>query len=155
MSRTITTGGAAITAAFTNGAGTWDNNASRDYTLTGANAAVSGGTVTGTNPCAGGGPVTSVGATFKVTASTVLGQNVYVVGDVSGLGSWNTSAAKPLSAAAYPVWSATVDLPAGSTFQYKYLKKDGGGNVTWESGANRVATVGAGGAVTLTDSWRS
>jgi alpha-amylase len=153
VSRTITTGGATITAAFTNGSGTWDNNGSRDYSLSGANAAVSGGSVTATNPC--NGPVASAGATFKVTASTVLGQNVYVVGDIAGLGSWNTSAAKPLSAATYPIWAATVDLPAGTTFQYKYIKKDGSGTVIWESGANRTGTVGTGGSVTFTDTWRS
>jgi alpha-amylase len=152
VSRTITTGGAGVTAAFNNGSGTWDNNGSRDYSLSGANVAVSGGTVTATNPC--NGPVASTGATFKVTASTVLGQNVYVVGDIGALGAWSPASAKPLSAATYPLWSGTVDLPAGTAFQYKYVKKDGSGNVTWESGANRTGTVGSGGTVTFTDTWR-
>jgi alpha-amylase len=43
---------------------------------------------------------------------------------------------------------------AGTTFAYKYVRKDAAGNVTWESGANRTATVPADGKVTLTDTWR-
>ncbi|WP_125774721.1 carbohydrate-binding module family 20 domain-containing protein [Antribacter gilvus] len=91
---------------------------------------------------------------FGVNATTVWGQNVYVVGNLAQLGSWNPAAGVAMSSAAYPVWRAVVDLPAGTTFQYKYVKRDGSGNVVWESGANRVATVGANGALTLNDTWR-
>lgn len=52
------------------------------------------------------------------------------------------------------MWTASVDLPAGTTFEYKYVKIDGSGNVTWESGGNRSATVGSDGTLTLSDSWR-
>ncbi|MNW64282.1 Alpha-amylase precursor [compost metagenome] len=76
------------------------------------------------------------------------------MGSITALGSWAPASAKPLSAASYPVWKLTLDLPAGTTFEYKYVKKDGAGNVVWESGANRTATVGANGAVTLNDTWR-
>jgi len=47
-----------------------------------------------------------------------------------------------------------VALPAGTAVQYKYLRKDAAGNVTWESGANRTATVPASGRITLNDTWR-
>ncbi|HEY0215791.1 MAG TPA: carbohydrate-binding module family 20 domain-containing protein [Cellulomonas sp.] len=100
-----------------------------------------------------GGGTTQGDASFNVTATTVWGQNVYVVGNVAALGSWAPASAVPLSSATYPVWRGTVDLPAGSTFEYKYLKKDGSGNVVWESGANRTATVGTDGSVTLNDTW--
>ncbi|MEU3447785.1 carbohydrate-binding module family 20 domain-containing protein [Streptomyces thermolilacinus] len=99
-------------------------------------------------------PVTS-GASFNVTATTSPGQNIYVTGNQSALGNWNTGSALKLDPAAYPVWKLDVTLPAGTTFEYKYLRKDAAGNVTWESGANRVATVPAGGKVTLNDTWRS
>ncbi len=82
------------------------------------------------------------------------GQNVYLVGSISALGSWTPSAGVALSADTYPVWTASVDLPAGTTFEYKYVKIDGSGNVTWESGGNRSATVGSDGTLTLSDSWR-
>ncbi|MFD8022867.1 carbohydrate-binding module family 20 domain-containing protein [Streptomyces lavendulae] len=95
------------------------------------------------------------GASFAVNATTVPGQDVYVTGDRPELGNWNTGAALKLSSAAYPVWKLDAALPAGTSFAYKYVRKDAAGNVTWESGANRAATVPANGTVTLTDTWRN
>ncbi|GAA2928374.1 carbohydrate-binding module family 20 domain-containing protein [Streptomyces enissocaesilis] len=107
--------------------------------------------------CAGGGtgpaPVTD-GASFNVDATTTVGQNIYVTGDQSALGNWNTAAAIKLDPASYPVWKLDVSLSAGTSFAYKYIRKDASGNVTWESGANRTATVPASGRVTLNDAWR-
>ena len=48
-----------------------------------------------------------------------------------------------------------MDLPAGTQFEYKYVKYDQSGNATWESGANRIATVNADGSLNLNDSWRN
>ncbi|MFE3992375.1 carbohydrate-binding module family 20 domain-containing protein [Streptomyces goshikiensis] len=108
---------------------------------------------TGARTCAGT-PAGSAGAAFGVSATTVPGQNIYVTGDRAELGGWNTGSALKLDPAAYPVWKLDVTLPAGAAFSYKYLRKDAAGNVTWESGANRTATVPASGKVTLTDTWR-
>lgn len=102
-----------------------------------------------------GAPPASSGASFAVNATTVPGQDVYVTGDRPELGGWNTGAALKLDPAAYPVWKLDVTLPAGTSFAYKYVRKDASGNVTWESGANRNATVPANGKVTLTDTWRN
>ncbi|MFJ2441968.1 carbohydrate-binding module family 20 domain-containing protein [Streptomyces sp. NPDC087658] len=114
---------------------------------------------TGARTCAGGGggtdpqPGTS-GASFGVNATTATGQNIYVTGNQSALSNWNTGSALKLDPAAYPVWKLDVELPAGTSFAYKYLRKDAAGTVTWESGANRTATVPASGKVVLNDSWR-
>ncbi|MFF4715995.1 carbohydrate-binding module family 20 domain-containing protein [Streptomyces eurythermus] len=99
-------------------------------------------------------PAPVTGASFNVNASTQWGQNIYVVGSTSALGSWNTANALKLDPASYPVWKLDQSLPAGTAFEYKYIRKDASGNVTWESGANRTATVPAGGVVTLNDTWR-
>ncbi|RSS99353.1 glycosidase [Streptomyces sp. WAC07149] len=101
------------------------------------------------------GVTATSGASFAVNATTVPGQDVYVTGDRPELGGWNTAAALKLDPAAYPVWKLDVTLPAGTSFAYKYVRKDASGNVTWESGANRSATVPANGKVTLTDTWRN
>ncbi|MEU4693616.1 carbohydrate-binding module family 20 domain-containing protein [Actinoplanes sp. NPDC023714] len=95
------------------------------------------------------------GATFGVNATTTLGQNIFVVGNQSALGNWAPANAVALSSATYPVWKGTVALPAGTSFEYKYLRKNADGSVTWESGANRTATVPASGSVTLSDTWRN
>ncbi|GGU18928.1 carbohydrate-binding module family 20 domain-containing protein [Streptomyces lavendofoliae] len=100
-------------------------------------------------------PPAATGASFAVNATTVPGENIHVVGDQAALGNWNTAAAPKLDPAAYPVWKLAVTLPAGTSFAYKYVRKDAAGNVTWESGANRTATVPASGTVTLNDTFRS
>ncbi|MFP8941272.1 carbohydrate-binding module family 20 domain-containing protein [Streptomyces fenghuangensis] len=115
---------------------------------------------TGARTCSGGGSGgdggdSADGASFNVNATTVMGQNIHVVGNRAELGDWNTANAPKLDPAGYPVWKLDVDLPAGTSFEYKYIRKDAGGNVTWESGANRTATVPADGRVVLNDTWRS
>lgn len=151
VSREITTNGATITAAFTNGTGSWDNNGGNDYHLSGTAVAVSSsGAVSAGDPCA----TAPAGASFTVTASVASGQSVYLVGDIPALGGWAPAQAVALVQNGAS-WSASVALPAGTTFQYKYIKRTASGAVTWEVGANRTATVGANGSVTLADSWRS
>ncbi|WP_329032836.1 alpha-amylase family glycosyl hydrolase [Streptomyces sp. NBC_01725] len=134
-------------------------NGSGQFTATlGANTAVA--LHAGARNCGGGGgnpqPGQS-GVTFGVNATTQPGQNIYVTGDRAELGTWNTGAALKLDPAAYPVWKLAVPLPAGTSFAYKYVRKDAAGNVTWESGANRTATVPSttSGGLTLNDTWRS
>ncbi|MFD7610184.1 carbohydrate-binding module family 20 domain-containing protein [Streptomyces sp. NPDC059828] len=100
------------------------------------------------------GSASIAGASFGVSATTVLGQNIHVTGDHAALGNWNTGAALKLDPASYPVWKLDVGLPAGTAFAYKYIRKDATGTVVWESGANRTATVPASGTVTLNDTWR-
>ncbi|MER5740343.1 carbohydrate-binding module family 20 domain-containing protein [Streptomyces sp. NPDC002262] len=155
VKKTVALGSAAgLKAAFNDGSGTWDNNSSANYALGTGDVTVKGGVVGSGNPCGGGGQQTGTGASFSVTATTVPGQNVYVVGDAAALGAWAPAGALKLDPAAYPVWKLDLDLPAGTSFAYKYVRKDAAGNVTWESGANRTATVPASGRVTLADTWR-
>ena len=47
----------------------------------------------------------------------------------------------------------TVNLPANSAIQYKYIRKDGS-SVTWESDPNMQITTPASGTYTANDSWR-
>ncbi|PWI18788.1 alpha-amlyase [Streptomyces sp. Act143] len=91
--------------------------------------------------------------TFNVTATTDWGTNVYVVGSLASLGSWNTGDAIPLSSASYPTWSKLVIVPKSTAFTYKYIKKDSSGNVTWESGTNRAYTTGSATGYTANDTW--
>ncbi|MCW1098349.1 MULTISPECIES: carbohydrate-binding module family 20 domain-containing protein [Streptomyces] len=135
-------------------------NGSGQFTATlGGNTALA--LHTGATSCSDTGPgpnpdpETTAGASFSVDATTAWGENVYVTGDNAALGSWNPAAALKLDPATYPVWKLDVALPAGTSFAYKYLRKDASGNVTWESGANRTATVPSSGKTLLSDSWRS
>ncbi|KAJ5687400.1 hypothetical protein N7536_010019 [Penicillium majusculum] len=91
---------------------------------------------------------TTVQVTFNELVTTSYGQNVFVTGSISQLGSWSTSSAIALSAGSYttssPLWTASIDLPAGTTFEYKFFKKGSDGSITWESDPNRSYTVPTG-----------
>jgi alpha-amylase len=98
---------------------------------------------------------TSCATTVAVNATTVWGQNVFVVGNTAALGNWDPANAVALSSASYPVWQATVGLPAGTAVQYKYIKKDAT-QVIWESDPNRTRTTASASPCTATwsDTWR-
>lgn len=81
---------------------------------------------------------------FHINKSTVSGQNVYVVGSIPELGSWDAArSSEAFLNPNYPEWFLPVSVPAGSTFQFKFIIKDAAGNVTWEGGANRSYTAPA------------
>jgi alpha-amylase len=97
--------------------------------------------------------------TFNEAADTNFGQNVFVVGSIAALATWNTATALPMTRIAGTgtrgTWQTTLSLPAGTAVEYKYILKDGAGTVTWESGANRTLTTGAAGTSQSTnDAWK-
>lgn len=94
---------------------------------------------------------TTMPVTFNILgASTDYGQNVYIAGNIPELGNWNVDAAAgAANCQNYPDWTVTLNLPVGTTFEYKVIKS-GNGSTEWETGDNRTYTVGTdGGAVSL------
>lgn len=87
----------------------------------------------------------NVAVTFKEKVTTSVGQTIKIAGSIAQLGSWDTSKAPALSASQYtssnPVWSTTLNLPAGTSFEYKFIKVESSGSVSYESGSNRQYTV--------------
>lgn len=78
---------------------------------------------------------------FKVNATTNWGQNIHVVGSLPELGSWDPAkSSEAMLNPNYPEWFLPVSVPRATTFQFKFIKKDGNGNVIWEGGNNRVFT---------------
>ncbi|MGW2884264.1 carbohydrate-binding module family 20 domain-containing protein [Streptomyces griseoruber] len=125
---------------------TWESNANRSATTT--TSAIS------LNNSWNVADASATDVTFNVNATTTWGTNVFVVGSVASLGSWNPSDAIPLSSASYPTWSRTVIVPKSTAFEYKFIKKDGSGNVTWESGTNRSYTTGSSSGYSTNDTWK-
>jgi glucoamylase len=99
-------------------------------------------TTTTASSCA---TATTVAVTFNEVVTTSYGQTIKIVGDAAALGSWNTANAVALSASGYtssnPLWTATINLPAGTTIQYKYINVHSDGSIVWESDPNRSYTV--------------
>jgi len=112
---------------------------------------------TGTATCV---PQATVSVTFNERVTTTYGQTVKIAGSISALGNWTPASAPALSASQYtasnPLWTYTVNLAAGTTFQYKFVKVDSSGTVIWEADPNRSYTVpsGCATAVTVDGSWR-
>ncbi|KAF9073471.1 glucoamylase [Rhodocollybia butyracea] len=101
----------------------------------------------------GGGGSGTVAVTFNVFATTVFGQNIYICGSVDALQNWDPNTALLLSSAGYPTWSITVNLPASTSIQYKYLNIEGS-TIIWESDPNMEITTPASGTWIENDTWR-
>lgn len=105
-------------------------------------------------------PVATVAVTFNSKTTTSVGQTVKIAGSISQLGNWNTASAPALSADKYtasnPTWSTSINLLAGTSFEYKFIKVESNGAVTYESGPNRVYTVSKGcdGKATIDTQWK-
>ncbi|CAI7588868.1 unnamed protein product [Penicillium pancosmium] len=105
---------------------------------------------------------TALPVLFKEIVTTSYGQDVYLSGSISQLGSWDTDDAILLSADQYTssnhLWYVQVTIPVGSSFEYKFIEKTSGStSVTWESDPNRSYTVPtgcSGSTATVTATWR-
>ncbi|KAI0246821.1 glycoside hydrolase [Lactifluus subvellereus] len=91
---------------------------------------------------------------FSESATTTPGENIFVVGSLPQLGTWNSSNAIPLDPVHYPVWGATVYLPPHTTFEFRFIRKESDGNIVWESNPNRQDTTPSSGVQSIVTSWR-
>lgn len=105
------------------------------------------------------GPQVSVRFIVK-NATTFFGQDVYLTGDVHELSNWSTSANTAIGPMfnqvvhLWPTWYYDVSVPAGRTLQYKFIKRDGAGNVVWEGGSNHFFTTPSSGTAEVTVYWQ-
>lgn len=72
---------------------------------------------------------------FSINQTTVLGQSVYVLGNIPELGASSVPLAVKLEPSAYPNWRASIAIPKGTTFQYQFTIRNDA--VTqWSNAAN-------------------
>ena len=92
---------------------------------------------------------------FHANASTTYGQNLYVVGSIHELDNWDAANVYfPFFDPSYPGWFLPVSVPANTGVQYKYIERDGNGNVIYEPGSNLTLTTPASGeSDTSTYNW--
>ncbi|TGJ78238.1 hypothetical protein E0Z10_g10519, partial [Xylaria hypoxylon] len=105
--------------------------------------------------------LSTVAVTFNEAVTTTYGQTIKVVGSIAELGSWDVSAAPAMSASKYtssnPLWTYTMNVAPGKTFQYKFVNVASSGAVTWESDPNRSYSVTSGvceSTLSLGSTWR-
>jgi glycosidase len=97
--------------------------------------------------------------TFTVNNAppTSFGDNIYLTGSVTELGSWSTStgvAIGPMLAPGYPNWFVTASVPACTSVQFKFIRVTSGGVVTWENGTNHSYTTPCSGTGATTVNWQ-
>jgi alpha-amylase len=81
---------------------------------------------------------------------TYWGQSVYVVGNSPIVGNWAPSGGVKLDPTAYPTWTGTIPLPAGTTVEWKCIKREEvnpNAGIHWEPGDNNTVTTPASGSV--------
>jgi alpha-amylase len=105
------------------------------------------------------GGTCTTNVTFTIAnANTSYGENLYVVGNQTALGSWAPASAAALTiqgSGANVPWTGTVSLPCSTAVQYKYIKRNPStGSVVWESnqstssGNREITTSATSGATT-------
>jgi alpha-amylase len=143
-------GSASITVAADGGATVPAVAIYTGQTITGS---VSGGGTGGTGS-------TTCAVTFTIAnANTVMGQNLYVVGNQAALGNWTPASGYALTiqgSGANVPWTGTAALPASTAMQYKYVKWNGS-TAVWESnqstssGNREFTSCAAGSSVARSD----
>lgn len=108
----------------------------------------------------GGGGGGTCAVTFTIAnANTSWGQNLYVVGNQTNLGNWTPANGFALTiqgTGANAPWKGTVNLPASTAAQYKYVKWNGS-TAVWESnqatgsGNRELTTCASGGSQNRND----
>lgn len=106
---------------------------------------------------------TFISITFNELATTTYGENIFITGSITQLNNWSTDPSNriPLSASQYTssnnLWSITLILPVGTTFDYKFYRVETDGTIQWESDSNRSFTVitnGCATTTTISTTWR-
>jgi glycosidase len=102
-----------------------------------------------------------VPVTFTVLNAipTNPGDAIYLTGNTVELGNWASTPATAIgamltTAGTYPNWWLTVSVPAGKTLQYKFIRIQANGSVTWENGANHSVTAPASGVGSVNAGWQ-
>ena len=60
---------------------------------------------------------------FSTNQTTVVGESIYVLGDLPELGAGDLTRALKLEPSQYPTWRLPVSLPTGRTYTYRYVKR--------------------------------
>lgn len=87
---------------------------------------------------------------FHVEANTNWGENIYIVGNIPELGSWDPNrATEAMMNPHHPHWFLPASVPRDTVIEFKFIRRDAAGNVRWEGGPNRIIRSAPGSTDTL------
>lgn len=68
---------------------------------------------------------------FQINQTTTFGNSVFVLGDIPELGGNDPTRAVKLEPGTYPIWKATIAIPTGTTYTYRFtLRSDAISNLS-------------------------
>ncbi|XP_050214947.1 uncharacterized protein LOC126666042 [Mercurialis annua] len=70
-----------------------------------------------------------------------FGEQFAIVGDDPIFGIWDPENAMPLDWSDGHVWILELDIPIGTTIQFKFILKDINGEILWQPGPDRILTT--------------
>ncbi|WP_136689778.1 alpha-amylase family glycosyl hydrolase [Halorhabdus amylolytica] len=82
-------------------------------------------------PDVGFEPGDSVSTTVEIDVETEWGEDVYLTGSLDALGGFDPDEAVPMDAEDYPTWTAEIEVPQGTYFEFEWLKKRDGEVIEW------------------------
>ncbi len=81
---------------------------------------------------------------FRLRYDSRWGEELFLTGNTSELGNWNTNKAVPMKYVGPGIWSASVETRHGTSLpatEYKYFIRENG-QIRWEDGPNRILSEG-------------
>ena len=81
---------------------------------------------------------------FRLRYDSRWGEELFLTGNTSELGNWNTGKAVPMEYVEPGIWSASVETRHGTSLpatEYKYFIRENG-QIRWEDGPNRILSEG-------------
>ncbi|HNW35038.1 MAG TPA: carbohydrate-binding module family 20 domain-containing protein, partial [Candidatus Ozemobacteraceae bacterium] len=97
--------------------------------------------------------------TFRLHRTGKLpdGASLCLIGGLPQLGDWNVGSPKlpQLGDGGSDVWTASMDLPVGAVFEYKFLLRAADGTPTWQQGGNAVLEIRSGMNSIIENTWEA
>ncbi|XP_030476747.1 uncharacterized protein LOC115693814 isoform X2 [Syzygium oleosum] len=78
---------------------------------------------------------------FQLQRECQFGEQFLVVGDDPALGSWDPSSAVPLDWSDGHIWSVELDIPIGRDTQFKFILRQGDGEIQWQPDPDRILKI--------------
>ncbi|KAJ6362885.1 hypothetical protein OIU78_003134 [Salix suchowensis] len=75
---------------------------------------------------------------FQLQKECSFGEQFTIVGDDPLLGLWDPESVIPLNWSDEHLWTVELDIPAGKSFQFKFILKGIGGKIWWQPGPDRI-----------------
>ncbi|MGW7130582.1 carbohydrate binding domain-containing protein [Streptomyces bobili] len=147
VKKTVSLGAAdGLQATFTNGSGTWDNNAGKNYDLGTGDITVKDGVVAHSDPCAGGGdpdPTPTPGDGNKATvyySTETLGWTTANIHYQPTGGAWTAVPGAGMRPVCTGWWKHEIDLGAATTLKAAFNN----GNGVWDNNRGADYALGTG-----------